>query len=164
MEWFPFYVHRLVGDVRYRALTDYQQAWYLNLLFAAWVSERPGYLPDDGQLWRLANAKRAHFFAKECGPVMSMFEREGTTTDGAVWIYHRTLLEIYDEQVLKFHKRRRKSTKSTDDGMTSNLDFEGTLSKKENGREGCERHPDSGLTQWGTCWGCYADKYSNQTG
>jgi hypothetical protein len=37
LEWFPFYVHRLVGDVRYRALKDYQQAWYLNLLFVAIV-------------------------------------------------------------------------------------------------------------------------------
>jgi hypothetical protein len=37
LEWFPFYVHRLVGDVRYTALKDYQQAWYLNLLFAAIV-------------------------------------------------------------------------------------------------------------------------------
>src|ERR1700730_18329041 len=62
LEWFPFYVHRLVGDVRYRALKDYQQAWYLNLLFASWVSERPGYLPDDGQLWRLANARTRQFF------------------------------------------------------------------------------------------------------
>ena len=87
LEWFPFYVHRLVGDVRYRALKDYQQAWYLNLLFAAWVSERPGYLPDDGQLWRLANARTRQFFEKEFEPVMRMFEREGPTTDGAVWIY-----------------------------------------------------------------------------
>jgi len=160
LEWFPFYVHRLVGDVKYRALTDYQQAWYLNLIFAAWVSERPGYLPDDGQLWRLANARTRKFFEKEFEPVMRMFEREGPTTDGAVWIYNRTLLEIYDEQVLKFHKKRRKSTKSTDDGMTSYLDFEGTLKKKENGREKCERHPYSGLTEWGTCYGCYEQKYS----
>ena len=165
LEWFPFYVHRLVGDVRYRALKDYQQAWYLNLLFAAWTSERPGYLPDDGQLWRLANARTHQFFEKERGPVTDgMFEREGTTTDGAVWIYSRPLLEIYEEQVLKFHKRRRKSTKSTEDGLTSYLDFEGTLDKKNNEHEGCSRHPDSGLTQWGTCWGCYAEKYSSQAG
>jgi len=164
LEWFPFYVHRLVGDVRYRALKDYQQAWYLNLLFAAWVSERPGYLPDDGQLWRLTNAQRAYFFEKECGPVMCMFEREGPTADGDVWIYNRALLQIYDEQVLKFHKKKRKSTKSTDDGMTSYLDFEGTLSKKQNGREECTRHPESGLTQWGTCWACYAEKYSSHAG
>jgi len=77
LEWFPFYVHRLVGDVRYRALKDYQQAWYLNLLFAAWISERPGYLPDDGQLWRLANARTRQFFEKEfelphCGGVRSV--------------------------------------------------------------------------------------------
>jgi len=164
LEWFPFYVHRLVGNVRYRALRDYQQAWYLNLLFAAWVSERPGYLPDDGQLWRLANARTRQYFEKECEPVLSMFEREGSMTDGGFWIYNRTLLEIYDEQVLKFHKRKRKSSKSTNDELTSYLDFEGTLKKKENGREECARHPESGLTQWGTCWGCYAERNGSQAG
>jgi hypothetical protein len=160
LEWFPFYVHRFVSDVRYRAMKDYQQAWYLNLLFASWVSERPGYLPDDGQLWRLANAQRRYFFEKECGPVMCMFEREGSTADGVVWIYNRALLNIYDEQVLKFHRKKRKSTRSTKDENTSYLDFEGTL-KKENERERCAVHPYSGLTQWGTCWGCYSDKYSS---
>jgi hypothetical protein len=162
LEWFPFYVHRFVGDVRYRAMKDYQQAWFLNLLFASWVSERPGYLPDDEQLWRLANARTRQFFEKECEPVLHMFEREGSTADGEVWIYNRSLLDIYDEQVLKFHKKRRKSSKFTNDGMTSYLDFEGTLKKKENGREECSRHPESGLTQWGTCWGCYAEKYSSE--
>ena len=161
LEWFPFYVHRLVGDVRYRVMKDYHQAWYLNLLFASWVSERPGYLRDDGQLWRLANARTRQFFEKECEPVMRMFEREGTTTDGVVWIYNRVLLDIYDEQVLKFHKRKRKSSKSTDDSSTSYLDFEGTLKKKENGREECELHPESGLTPWGACWACYSDKHSS---
>jgi hypothetical protein len=23
----------------------------------------------------------------------------------------------------------------------------------------CERHPDSGLTNWGTCWACYSEKH-----
>ena len=159
LDWFPFYVHRFVGDVRYRALKDYQQAWYLNLLFASWISERPGYLPDDGQLWRLANARTRQFFDKDGNAVMSMFEREGSTTDGAVWIYNRTLLKIYDEQVLKFHRKQKKSKKSTLDENTSYLDFEGIL-KKENGSERCATHPQSGLTQWGSCWECYAEKYS----
>ncbi|MGH9513450.1 MAG: hypothetical protein ACRD2U_15070 [Terriglobales bacterium] len=158
-EWFPFYIHRFVGDLRYRDLKDFQQAWYLNLLFESWISERPGYLPDNGQLWRLANARTRQFFEKEAAAVMRMFEREGTTTDGDVWIYNRALVEIYDEQVLKFHSKRRKSSKFTDDNATSYLDFEGTL-KKENGRQECTFHPESGLTQWGTCWGCYSAKYS----
>ena len=148
--------------MRYRALKDYQQAWFLNLLFASWQSERPGYLPDDGQLWRLANARTRQFFEKECAAVLCMFEREGTTTDGAIWIYNRGLVEIYDEQVLKFHKKSRRYSKSTSDNGTSYLDFEGTLNKKENGREECALHPESGLTQWGTCWGCYAAKYSSE--
>lgn len=163
-EFFPFYID-FIRDPRYRNLKDYQQAWYLNLLAEAWVSERPGYLPDNDQLWRLANARTRQFFEKECGPVTDgMFEREGSTADGDVWIYHRALVEIYDEQAVKFHKKRRKSTKSTDDGNTSYLDFEGTLKKKENGREECSRHPESGLTQWGSCWACYAEKYSNHAG
>jgi hypothetical protein len=164
LEWFPFYVHRMVGDVRYRALKDFQQAWYLNLLFASWLSERPGYLPDDGQLWRLANARTRQYFEKEAEPVLRMFEREGSTTDDVIWIYHRVLLQIYDEQVLKFHKRKRKSSKSTEDGMTSYLDFEGTLKKKENGKEGCLRHPESGVSPCGTCWGCYAEQCNTQFG
>lgn len=162
LEWFPFYVHRFVSDVRYRALTDYQQAWFLNLLFASWISQRPGYLLDDGQLWRLANARTANYFQKECNAVMGMFEREGPTTGGDIWIYNRLLLQIYDEQVLKFHKRKTKSSKFTDDIQSSLLDFEGTLKKKENGREKCEVHPHSGLTEWGTCWGCYEQKYSRE--
>ncbi len=164
LAWFPFDVHRVTGDMNYRNLKDYHQAWYLNLLFASWISERPGYLLDDGQLWRLANARTRQFFEKECEPVLRMFEREGSTTDGAVWIYNRTMVEIYDEQVLKFHRKKRKSLKSTNDEYTSYLDFEGTL-KKPNGKQECAVHPDSGLTQWGTCWACYSAKYSvEQTG
>ena len=164
LDWFPFYVHRFTGDIRYRALKDYHQAWFLNLLFSSWVSERPGYLPDDGQLWRLANARTRQFFEKEREPVMRMFEREGSITDGVVWIYNPMLLKTYDEQVLKFHRKKRKSSKITSDENTSYLDFEDTLKKKENGREQCTRHPESGLTQWGRCWGCYAEKCNSAAG
>ena len=165
LDWFPFYVHRFLGDVRYRALKDYQQAWFLNLLFNSLISERPGYLPDDGQLWRLANARTRQFFEKECEPVLSMFEREGPTADGGVWIYNRALLKIYDEQAyklgLKLHRKRLKSSKSTIDEHTSYLDFEGTLKKQENGREECQLHPESGLTPWGSCWACYSTKHNS---
>jgi hypothetical protein len=162
LEWFPFYVHQFIDDARYRGLEDFQQAWYLNLLFESWRSKRPAYLPDDGQLWRLAKARTDQYFKKHCGPVMCLFEREGPTVDGGIWIYNRDLVQIYDEQVLKFHKKKRKSTKSTDDGMTSYLDFEGTLKKKENGREKCSRHPNSGIAPCGTCWGCYAEQCNAQ--
>jgi hypothetical protein len=162
LDWFPFYVHRFIGDARYRKLVDYQQAWYWNLLFESWVSERPGYLPDDGQLWRLANARTRQYFEKECEPVLSMFEREGSTADGGVWIYNRSLLKILDEQLLKFHRKMKKSSKSTNSENTSYLDFEGIV-KKENGSQRCATHPQSGLTQWGSCWECYAEKYSNGT-
>jgi uncharacterized protein YdaU (DUF1376 family) len=31
----------------------------------------------------------------------------------------------------------------------------------ESGREECTRHPNSGLTQWGTCWACYSEECSS---
>jgi len=34
--------------------------------------------------------------------------------------------------------------------------------RKENGREECTQHPNSGLTQWGTCWACYSAKCSGE--
>jgi hypothetical protein len=34
---------------------------------------------------------------------------------------------------------------------------------RENGRQECTLHPNSGLTQWGTCWGCYSDKHGSPT-
>jgi hypothetical protein len=34
--------------------------------------------------------------------------------------------------------------------------------KKDNGSEECTLHPESGRTQWGTCWGCYATRYSTE--
>jgi hypothetical protein len=36
--------------------------------------------------------------------------------------------------------------------------------RKENGREECTVHPHSGLTEWGTCWSCYEEKYSSKFG
>jgi hypothetical protein len=154
LQWFPMYVHRLTGSSDYRALKDYQQAWYLNLLFECWISKKPGYLPDDGQLWRFANARTEQFFKKECDPVLRMFEREGPTADGSVEIYDPVLVETYYKQV-EIHYSKRKSSKSTKDNLTSYLDFGDSL-KKPNAREDCSLHPDSGRTVWGTCWSCYA--------
>jgi hypothetical protein len=34
--------------------------------------------------------------------------------------------------------------------------------RKENGREECTQHPDSGLTQWGSCWACYSAQCSGE--
>jgi hypothetical protein len=33
---------------------------------------------------------------------------------------------------------------------------------KNHERETCSRHPESGLTQWGTCWACYAERCSSE--
>lgn len=47
LPWLLFDVRSITWNPTYQALKDYQQAWFLNLLFASWISERPGYLPDN---------------------------------------------------------------------------------------------------------------------
>lgn len=36
--------------------------------------------------------------------------------------------------------------------------------RNENRQEECTVHPESGLTEWGTCWACYAEGYGYQIG
>ena len=112
LEWLPLYVHKLRASDRYKAMKDYQQAWYLNLLFASWDSPTPGYLADDGQLWRLANALDGPFFLKRAGPVMACFER--TTIDGRPHLFNRRLLKIVQEQLKVIeNKQSRKQIPSS---------------------------------------------------
>lgn len=87
-------------------MKDYQQGWYFNLLIESVDSEMPGYLPNDGQLWELANATSKKFFEKECSPVMACFKSR--QIDGRVWIYNAKLLSVYEEQI---HKLAKNSTR-----------------------------------------------------
>ena len=36
--------------------------------------------------------------------------------------------------------------------------------RNENRQEECTVHPESGLTEWGTCWACYAEGYGYPIG
>lgn len=105
LDWIPLYINRIKGSARYRAMKDYQQGWYFNLLIESVDSEMPGYLPNDGQLWRLANAASERFFNQESAPVLACFKRR--QHDGRVWIYNERLLQTYEEQI---HKLTKNST------------------------------------------------------
>lgn len=41
-----------------------------------------------------------------------------------------------------------------------NFDFE--RDSAPIGLKGCAKHPESGLTQWGTCWACYSAEHSGE--
>ncbi len=64
------------------------------------ASERPGYLPYDGQLAGLANARSATFFKSN---VVGLLEAGFKTVqlDGREWIYNERLLVILEEQKKK---------------------------------------------------------------
>lgn len=104
LEWFPFHLLQFSFSPTYRKLEDFQQAWFLNLLFACWTSERPGYLKDEGNLWDVAHAQNQHFFQKHSEPVLKLFQWEATL--GGKWMYHPKLLGIYQEQLKRIRKAR----------------------------------------------------------
>lgn len=94
-EWFPLYFRRITGSARYRAMKDYQQGWYLNLLFESAKSERPGYLKLNGRLWRLANARTEQFFNRENAAVLACFKSR--EIDGESWISNEKMLEVLNK-------------------------------------------------------------------
>jgi hypothetical protein len=60
-------------------------------------------------------------------------------------------------------KRRRlnKAERRTLDNLAVNERVQARLHARFSPRGPCEEHPESGLTQWGTCWDCYAARYSS---
>lgn len=67
------------------------------------TSERPGYLPYDGRLAGLANARSASFFnLNVVGLLQAGFKT--VQIDGREWIYNERLLVILDEQRKKLWK------------------------------------------------------------
>lgn len=98
-EWFPLYFRRILASARYRAMKDYQQAWYLNLLFESAKSERPGYLKLNGRLWRLANAHTEQFFNRENVAVLACFKSR--EIDGETWMFNEKLLEVVKSAIGK---------------------------------------------------------------
>jgi len=106
LSWFPIYVEKILSSLSWQQMTDYQRGWYIQLLLSSAHSERPGYLPNDGSLWRLAGARSKHFFNQDSAVVMARFK--STQMDGRLWIYNPKLLEVLEEQADKHESANRK--------------------------------------------------------
>lgn len=81
-------------------MRDFEQAWYFNLINHLWISKRAGYLPHDGQIWRLAGAHSKAFFVKESAGVMACFEV--VEIDGQQWIYNQKVLQVLEKVKRKY--------------------------------------------------------------
>lgn len=109
----PIDVDALLASPRLQVMEDFQRWWYLALLFHAWMSPKPGYVPNDGQLWRFAGARTENFFKQKSSVVMACFEIR--LVDGHSWIYsakveslHRQALEKYETKADNARKSVRK--------------------------------------------------------
>jgi hypothetical protein len=109
----PIEVDALLASPRWVGMEDFQRCWYLTILFRMWMSLRPGYVPNDGQLWRLAGARTENFFKQKSSVVLDCFEIR--SVDGCSWIYsakverlHRNLSDKYETKADNARKSVRK--------------------------------------------------------
>lgn len=146
LTWLPIYIDSLLSSPAWQDMKDYQRGWYFQLLLRSTRSERLGYLPLDGSLWRIAGAHSRAMWENHNAAVMACFKIR--TDDGGDWIYNERLLSVMEEQSGKYYRRRSQTSNSP------------VVSDSSSGDK-CVLHPDSGLTPWGTCWECYREKYSS---
>lgn len=81
-------------------MKDFQRGWYIQLLLLM-TRAKPhiGYLPLDGQLWKLAGAHSKRYWENQSALVLACFKvRE---IGGAQWIYNERLLAELQEQSQK---------------------------------------------------------------
>ena len=150
LTWLPLYIDSLLSSPAWNDMKDYQRGWYLQLLLRSTRSERLGYLPLDGSLWRIAGAHSRSMWGAHNAAVMACFKIR--QYDGKDWIYNERLLSVMEEQSGKYYRKK-------DPASNSPVSQEVVLGKN---LVKCKSHPESGLTQWGSCWQCYLERNSGQ--
>ena len=120
LSWFPLYVEKILSSSSWLQMKDYQRGWYIQLLLLSAHSVRPGYLPLDGSLWRLAGARTKQYFEQESVVVMACFKRR--QMDGREWIYNERLVRVLEQQArrqMDFDRRGKKGSGKDDQRQTS---------------------------------------------
>lgn len=69
---FAAFLTRITDNARYKALRDYQQAWYWNMLTHIVIN---GALAVDGKLWAIAGASTERFWTQNSGAVLGCFRQ-----------------------------------------------------------------------------------------
>lgn len=105
LEWLPLYIDNLLSSPAWLDMKDYQRGWYIQLLLRSTRSERLGYLPLDGQLWKLAGAHGRDFFEQRNAAVMACFKV--IQFDGTEWIYNPKLLGVMEDQSKKYYRKKK---------------------------------------------------------
>lgn len=104
LDWMPLYIDRLLSSPAWLDMKDFERGWYIQLLLRCTRSERLGYLPLDGQLWKSAGAHSRTFWDEKNARVMACFRIR--QFDGQDWIYNDRLLNVMEEQSGKYHRKK----------------------------------------------------------
>jgi uncharacterized protein YdaU (DUF1376 family) len=76
IEDLPLPIDRLLRATGVQILSEEQFSRYFRLLFASWLSDTPGFLPNiTDALWRIAGAPSRKAFEAEANPILRLFER-----------------------------------------------------------------------------------------
>jgi len=76
IEELPLPIDRLLRASDVQILSEKQFSRYFQMLFAAWLSDTPGFLPNvPDALWRIAGAPSRKAFEAEADPILRLFER-----------------------------------------------------------------------------------------
>lgn len=102
LEWIPF--DRTINPPS--GLTDFQQAWFWNLLRASFFDqvEMQGYLPITSNLWSIAGAKRSDFFDSHKSRLLACFEVR--KVGGKEVLYFPPLVESMRRQWKRLRSRK----------------------------------------------------------
>lgn len=106
----PLEVDALLGSPRLKLMKDFQRWWYLALIFNAWVSIKPGWVHDDGNLDRIVGAHSKPMWIQHSAVVLACFERrEG---DGKSWLYSQKVEALHKRCADKYETKADNARKS----------------------------------------------------
>lgn len=160
LDWIPMGSPRLRPPANFSAE---QRGWWWSLFWTMFDQGEPqGFLTVTSDIWTVAGAHDRQRWDAHAARVMAAFDVADVAGQHAIFFPPLIqVLEIQRRKLLKRQGRGAFSKFQTRESDSLSLDFDsGSKKKKENGRETCARHPESGLTNWGTCWACYAERRS----
>ena len=110
LAWVKLYIGDILEAPDWAQMKDYQRGWYIQLLLRSTRSERRGYLPYDGSLWRLAGAHTKQYWDDHSAVVMACFKRR--QENGREWIYNERFLRMLEETETKIRTGEEKRSRN----------------------------------------------------
>jgi hypothetical protein len=158
LDWIPMGSPRLRPPV---GLRQWEEGAWWRLLWAMFDQGEPqGYLAVTPDIWILAGSRDHKRWHTHASRLMATFETANIA--GQHVIFFPPLIDVIKAQQKKVRNHRLRYGERE---LSLSLDFDvGSKRKKGSHSQRCAKHPDSGLTPWGSCYGCYAEKYAVKGG